>query len=135
MGAFWSQTFFIPKPTLTEHNLPDQSGRVFLITGGNSGVGYELVKILYQHNGIVYLAGRSEERCMRAIDKLKSLSPASAGRLEFLHLDLGDLSTIKASAESFKNRETRLDFLCNNAGILNQSETSKSAQVRCFLPD
>lgn len=44
------QSFWIPEPTLTEQNAADQSGRVFLVTGGYAGVGLELVNILYSKN-------------------------------------------------------------------------------------
>jgi len=45
------QCLWIPKPTLTEKNLPDQTGRVSIVTGGYAGCGKELSKILYQKNG------------------------------------------------------------------------------------
>ena len=66
MGVTFSQ-FFPPKPTLTEVNLPSQKGKVFIVTGGTSGVGFELCAILYQAGGKVYLAGRSEANAQFAI--------------------------------------------------------------------
>ncbi|TKA83230.1 hypothetical protein B0A55_00642 [Friedmanniomyces simplex] len=109
LARFWQQSFFLPKPQLTEHNLPDQSGRVFIVTGGYGGVGYELSIILYQHNGTVYVAGRSPEKAKRDINAIKRAHPGSEGKLEFLMLDLGDLAGIKASAEALLGREERLD--------------------------
>ena len=53
-----SQCFPSDPPPLTEQNLTDQSGKVFIVTGGGTGIGAELVKILYGANGIVYIAGR-----------------------------------------------------------------------------
>lgn len=57
MAGFLSQTkhamgqsFLIPEPTLTEENAADQTGRVFIVTGGYAGVGLELVNILYSKN-------------------------------------------------------------------------------------
>ncbi|KAJ9620850.1 short-chain alcohol dehydrogenase [Taxawa tesnikishii (nom. ined.)] len=122
------QCFYIPKPTLTEENLPDQSGRVFIVTGGYAGVGLELSRILYQRNGTVYIAGRSEAKGAAAISSIKSKCPSSDGRLEFLHLDLADLATIKASAEAFLARERRLDVLTNNAGVMVPPSGSRTAQ-------
>lgn len=128
IGRFWDQSFFIPKPLLTEKNLPDQIGRVFIITGGYAGVGRELAKILYQRNGTVYLAGRSKQKADAAIREINNAYPRSKGRLEFLQLDLADLSTIKASAEDFMNRESRLDVLVNNAGVMVPPAGRVSAQ-------
>jgi NAD(P)-dependent dehydrogenase (short-subunit alcohol dehydrogenase family) len=118
MGAHFSQ-FFPPTPTLTEKNLPDQRGKVFIVTGGSSGVGFELARILFGAGGKVYIAGRSEENARSAIDKITSSVKDSpvVGQLEFLYLELSDLSSIKASAEDFKSRETKLDVLWNNAGV------------------
>lgn len=52
--------FFPPKPTFTEKEVPSQAGRVFIVTGGNSGVGYELCKILYGKGATVYMTTRSK---------------------------------------------------------------------------
>jgi NADP-dependent 3-hydroxy acid dehydrogenase YdfG len=59
MGAQFSQ-FFPPRPNFTSENLPDQQGKVFLITGGTSGIGFELAKILYRHGGKVYITARND---------------------------------------------------------------------------
>ncbi|KAK3650661.1 short-chain alcohol dehydrogenase [Elasticomyces elasticus] len=99
LSRFWTQSFFLAPPRLTE--LSDQHGRVTIVTGGYAGVGYELSKILYQHNGTVYVAGRSPEKGERAINAIKAAIPRSKGRLEFLFLDLGNLTGIKKSAEEF----------------------------------
>nr|POE67120.1 putative oxidoreductase [Quercus suber] len=122
------QCFFIPTPTFTEAQLPDQSGRVFIITGGYTGVGLELAKLLYAKNSTVYLAGRSPDKGAAAIKTLKSLHPSSDGRVEYLKLDLADLPTIKASADDFLRKEQRLDVLTNNAGVMTPPVGSKTAQ-------
>lgn len=128
LSRFWDQSFFIPKPALTENNLPDQSGRVFIVTGGYVGVGRELARILYGRNGAVYLAGRNKDKADAAISDIKSSHPNSEGRLEFLQLDLQDLPTIKPAVEEFLKKERRLDVLTNNAGISGPPPGSKSAQ-------
>lgn len=66
MGVTFSQ-FFPLSPTLTEANIGDQKGKVFLVTGGALGVGFEVCGILYQAGGKIYLAGRSEEKAEAAI--------------------------------------------------------------------
>ncbi|KAI9690617.1 MAG: hypothetical protein M1820_009974 [Bogoriella megaspora] len=128
MGITWSQ-FFPPRPTLTEANLPSQKGKVFLVTGGYSGVGYELCAILYQAGGKVYLAGRSSTKARDAIRSIEALSTKSTGgQIAFLQLALDDLETIKPAAEKFLSTESRLDVLFNNAGVSNPPKGSISKQ-------
>ncbi|CAG8978210.1 hypothetical protein HYALB_00011791 [Hymenoscyphus albidus] len=129
MGATLSQ-FFPPTPSLTENNLPSQQGRTFLITGGYSGVGLELSKILYSAGGSVYIAGRSESSARAAIEEIKAgaKNVEGAGHLSFLYLDLSDLSLIKGSAMEFLEKEGRLDVLFNNAGVSQPPVGSVSKQ-------
>ena len=91
--------------------------QVFIVTGGYSGIGLELCRILYNHNAIVYVAGRSQSKATDAISNIKGASPKSSGRLEFLSIDLMDSSTIKSSVETFLAQQDRLDVLVNNAGV------------------
>ncbi|KAF2235379.1 NAD(P)-binding protein [Viridothelium virens] len=128
MGNILSQFFFIPQPSITEKNCPDQTGRVFFVTGGYAGVGIELCTILYSHNATVYIAGRSEPKAQKAILNIKKLYPRSAGHLEFIDLDLADLSSIKPAIEAFTTIQQRLDVLVNNAGVMFPPEGSTSAQ-------
>jgi retinol dehydrogenase 12 len=124
------QSFCIPEPTLTEKNLHDLSGKVSIVTGGYAGVGYELSKILYSHNGTVYLAGRSPGKGAEAIKNLKELYPESKGRVEFLKLDLGDLNGISEAAAAFASKESQLHVLTNNAGVMVPPQGSTTVQVR-----
>ncbi|KAL3447786.1 hypothetical protein BJX65DRAFT_295596 [Aspergillus insuetus] len=109
-----------PKPAFTEAQVPpgSQRGRVFIVTGGNAGIGFELSKILYAAGATVYIASRSKEKVEAAIESIKSttLTPTTSGQLKFLHLDLNDLRIVKAAAESFASQESKLDVLWNNAG-------------------
>ncbi|KAJ9610836.1 short-chain alcohol dehydrogenase [Cladophialophora chaetospira] len=128
LRAFWSQSFGIPTPPLTEKNLPDQTGKVFLVTGSNTGVGYQVASILYAHNAKVWVAARTESKALAAIEDIKKEHPKSQGKLEFLYLNLSDLTTIKASAEDFLSREDKLHWLNNNAGVMTPPPGSKGAQ-------
>jgi retinol dehydrogenase-12 len=101
---------------------------VFIVTGSSSGVGKELAQILYSHDAKVYIAVRSEERATEAINVIKARFPDSKGELAFLHLDLGDLTTIKKSAEEFLAKESKLDVLWNNAGVMVPPQNSKTKQ-------
>lgn len=117
-SGLWSQ-LFPPKPTFTEENLPDQTGKIVIVTGGNSGVGFELVKILYTKGAKVYMAARIEAKAREAIDSIVKTTAGKEGlgEIKYLHLDLADLATIKKSAVEFSAQEKKLDILWNNAGV------------------
>ncbi|KAI1761904.1 hypothetical protein GGR53DRAFT_503725 [Hypoxylon sp. FL1150] len=128
MGSQWSQ-FFPPKPNFTEADVPSQAGKVFLITGGASGIGFELAKILYGKNGRVYIAGRSQAKAEQAIKDIQTaVSTPTTGSLQFLHLELDDLSSIKATTETFRSKESKLHVLWNNAGVSRPPLDSVSKQ-------
>ncbi|KAL8742221.1 MAG: hypothetical protein Q9184_008287 [Pyrenodesmia sp. 2 TL-2023] len=139
--AQWTQLFPPNHHPLTELTLPNQSGKVFIVTGGNSGVGLELVEILYNKDATVYMASRSQDKALATITAIQARNPLATGRLEFLHLDLNDLTTIKASAAAFAERESALHVLWNNAGIAAVPAGSLSKQgleqhlaVNCLGP-
>ena len=99
------------------------------MSNGRIGVGKELCKILYQHNGTIYVAGRSESKAKSAIDEIKGLYPSSDGRLEFLHVDFADMPSIPKAAQDFLGREQRLDVLTNSMpyhDIAAQQDTTDS---------
>jgi NAD(P)-dependent dehydrogenase (short-subunit alcohol dehydrogenase family) len=104
------------------------SHQVYIVTGANTGVGKEVAQILYAKNARVYVAARSEEKAADAIKAIKETHPDSAGELHFLRLDLADLTTIKASADEFLQRESKLHVLFNNAGVMDPPAGSKTAQ-------
>ncbi|PGH26792.1 hypothetical protein AJ80_01558 [Polytolypa hystricis UAMH7299] len=140
MGNNLSQ-LFPPSPTFTEESLPDLSGKVFIVTGGSSGVGLEVVKRLYHKNGTVYIAARTERTALTLIDQIKAEYPESSGKLVFLYLELSDLSAVKQSATAFLAKEQRLDVLWNNAGLSKPDGRPKTAQgheihigVNCLGP-
>jgi retinol dehydrogenase-12 len=118
---------FPPAPKFTPANLPSLAGKVFIVTGAASGVGFELAKIIYAAGGVVYIAARSAARCQEAITKIpKQQGP---GRLESLVVDLADLRTIKGACEEFLAKEQRLDVLVHNAGVMTPPSGSVDAQV------
>ncbi|TGO55547.1 hypothetical protein BOTNAR_0242g00130 [Botryotinia narcissicola] len=109
--------YFPPAPLFTETDIPSQKGKVFIITGGNQGVGFELIKMLYPTDATIYMASRSSTNALSAISEITASDPSRAGNLKFLHLDLMDLYSVRAAAEEFTAREENLDILWNNAGI------------------
>ncbi|KAI0376624.1 putative short-chain dehydrogenase [Hypomontagnella monticulosa] len=120
---------FPPKPGFTEDKLPDLYGKVYIVTGSNTGVGKELARMLYSKNAKVYIAARSEDKANKAIEEISQAYPSSKGGLVFLRLDLSDLTKIKASTDEFLAKEKKLDVLFNNAGVQNPlPEPSKTPQ-------
>jgi NAD(P)-dependent dehydrogenase (short-subunit alcohol dehydrogenase family) len=109
--------YWPPAPTFTEKNLDSQTGRVFIVTGGNQGVGFELIKMLYPTGAVIYMASRSRVRAEEAIKSVVATDPSGATRLKFLHLDLNDLNIVRSAAKTFSEQESRLDILWNNAGV------------------
>ena len=99
----------------TDRDVADQSGRTFLVTGSNTGIGFETAKVLAKRGGRVLLGCRSEQRAADAIAKIRTES--SEADVEFLALDQADLASVRAAAEQAA-AEPRLDVLINNAGIM-----------------
>lgn len=106
----------------TPDELPDLSGKTFLITGGNSGIGLEAAKILARRNADVVIACRNENKGKRALARLVNLG---AGRCELLTLDLADMASIRAAAAEAKERFGAIYGLVNNAGVM-QTPKSKT---------
>jgi NAD(P)-dependent dehydrogenase (short-subunit alcohol dehydrogenase family) len=108
---------FPPAPTLTEDKIPSQAGKVFIVTGGSDGIGFEIVKTLYSKGAKIYMASRSQTKAETAIKTITALSTATAGEIKYLHLDLSDLSSVRTAAGGFGEQEEKLDVLWNNAAI------------------
>ncbi len=92
------------------------SGKIAIVTGSNTGIGYETALDLYQKGAKVYLACRNEEKALDAIERMKT--QGGTGELVYGHLDLASLSSVKAFSDQVLEKETRLDLLVNNAGIM-----------------
>ena len=92
------------------------SGKTAIISGSNTGLGFETALDLYQKGAKVYVACRDEEKGRDAIERMKAIS--SGGELIFGHLNLASLSSIKDFAEKVIATESRLDLLVNNAGVM-----------------
>ncbi|KAF5660485.1 reductase [Fusarium heterosporum] len=104
------------EPEFQVRDIPNLRGYVVIVTGGNSGIGYETTLQLALRGARVYIASRSSDRVNKAIAELRQNSPDLD--LHFLKLDLQDIQTIKETAADFMSRESRLDILINNAGIM-----------------
>lgn len=95
--------------------MSDLAGRRLLVTGANTGIGKETARGLAQQGGRVTLAGRSEEKTRAAMADIAASVPGAD--LEFLQLDLGDLTSVREAADAFLARGEPLDVLVNNAGL------------------
>ncbi|KAJ7621300.1 NAD(P)-binding protein [Roridomyces roridus] len=110
------QSFFCGKPQWNaERDIPDLTGQVIIVTGGNAGIGRHTVQGLLQNNAKVYMASRDERKALAAIDELYALT---GKRAVFLPLDLTDLASVKAAAEEFLSKEKELHVLYNNGGVM-----------------
>ncbi|KAF5023220.1 hypothetical protein F66182_4728 [Fusarium sp. NRRL 66182] len=116
------------------NSLPDLSGKVFIVTGGNSGMqvfllfheaqvtnipnhrGYYTVSHLAGRGAHVYMCARSLDNANAAIEEIKKTRPAA--NIDILQMDLMDLATVVAAAKRYLSLETSLHGLVNNAGIM-----------------
>ncbi|KAH9028045.1 NAD(P)-binding protein [Lactarius deliciosus] len=127
MGGHLSvlQQSFPPKPKWGVNDIPDLTGKVILVTGGNTGIGKETVKQLLAHNAKVYLAARSAQKANEAIAELKNETGKQA---IFLQLDLSDIPAVRKSAQEFLSKESQLHVLINNAGVMMSPKEQVTAQ-------
>jgi NAD(P)-dependent dehydrogenase (short-subunit alcohol dehydrogenase family) len=100
----------------TQTDIPDQSGRVVIVTGANSGIGLETARELARKGAHVVLACRSQARADEALADIRSGLPEA--QIDFLALDLADLDQVRAFAALVRERFDRLDLLINNAGVM-----------------
>ncbi|KZS88823.1 NAD(P)-binding protein [Sistotremastrum niveocremeum HHB9708] len=103
-------------------DMPDCTGKVAIVTGGNTGIGLETCRYLALRNAKVYMASRTESRALAAIEKINTENPEikSEGKpgIEWLPLDLVSIKSCQNAAKTFLEKEKRLDILINNAGIM-----------------
>jgi NAD(P)-dependent dehydrogenase (short-subunit alcohol dehydrogenase family) len=99
----------VPQSKWTAADVPDQSGRTFVITGANSGIGLEAAKALAKAGARVVLAVRNTQKGEQAAKTI-------VGETEVRELDLADLASIRAFASAYKDP---LDVLIDNAGVMN----------------
>lgn len=109
----------------TKDNIPDQTGKTVIVTGANAGIGYETALALYEKGAHVVLACRNLDKANAAAEAIQKIT--ATGSVEVLQLDLSDLDSVKAAADTFKSKHKKLDLLINNAGVM-VPPASKTAQ-------
>jgi NAD(P)-dependent dehydrogenase (short-subunit alcohol dehydrogenase family) len=100
----------------TASNIPDQTGRVAVITGANTGLGYETAVALAEHGAQVVLAVRNLDKGKDAAARITARAPQAQVALQ--ELDLTSLESIRAAAEQLRSGYDRIDLLINNAGVM-----------------
>lgn len=100
----------------TQKDIPDLTGKVIVVTGANSGLGYESSLILAGKGATVVLAVRNPTRGEKARDDILQVHPQAS--LEVMTLDVGNLGSVRAFAAAFRAKYDRLDILINNAGVM-----------------
>jgi len=96
--------------------LGDQSGRIAIVTGSNSGIGFETARVLAGKGATVVMACRNLEKANPKADEIRAAHPGAD--VEAMQLDLSDLGSVQRFAEAFRAKHSRLDLLINNAGIM-----------------
>lgn len=114
-----------PKPDWSTNDMPSQKGRIVLVTGGTSGMGYEDALALARAGAEVIIAARNPERGAEAIKRIREVVPDA--KLQFESVDLANLSSVRGLAERLNQRLPRLDVLINNAAIMAPPERGTSA--------
>jgi NAD(P)-dependent dehydrogenase (short-subunit alcohol dehydrogenase family) len=94
----------------------DQTGKIVVITGANSGIGFEAARALAGNGAVVIFASRNTQKAETAMSRVREEFPEA--EIEFIPLNLGSLSSIREFADQFSARYDRLDVLLNNAGIM-----------------
>ena len=115
----------------TTADIPDQSGKVILVTGANSGLGFGTSRVLARKGAKVIMTARNMQKGEQAITDLKKLVPRAD--VELMQLDLADLNQVKEFTEKFNVQHQRLDVLINNAGVMmpiRRQETKQGFEIQ-----
>ncbi|KAG0376785.1 hypothetical protein BGX24_007228 [Mortierella sp. AD032] len=122
--AYWKS--FFHGDGYSHDQIPDLTGKVAIVTGANSGLGYATTLALASHGAHVFLACRSKERAQDAIERVrreaKEMFPMRFAitdpKMDFLELDLSDMNKSREAAQEFLKKGLPLHILVNNSGIL-----------------
>jgi NAD(P)-dependent dehydrogenase (short-subunit alcohol dehydrogenase family) len=100
----------------TGEDVPDQHGRLAVVTGANTGLGFETAQVLAGRGASVVLAVRDVEKGKRAAARMAGAAPGADVTVQ--PLDLTSLESIRAAADELRARHPRIDVLINNAGVM-----------------
>lgn len=97
-------------------DIPDQSGRVAVVTGANGGLGLETARELARRGARVVMAVRNQQKAQQAVQDIRASIPDAT--LELVSLDLGSQASVKEAAGQILREHERVDLLFNNAGVM-----------------
>lgn len=97
-------------------DIPDQTGRTAVVTGANTGIGFETARMLALKGAKVVLACRTASKGEAAVDRIREELPTA--RVQFMELDLGDLESVDGFAEELAQQHPTIDLLILNAGVM-----------------
>ena len=100
----------------TTTDIPDQTGKIAVVTGANSGLGFESAKALAGAGAHVVMAARNQVKAQGAYDEILAAHPDAS--LEIVALDLGSLASVRKAADEIVNSHDVVDILINNAGLM-----------------
>src|SRR5947209_19528624 len=100
----------------TSDDVPGQQGRLAVVTGANTGLGFETAQVLAARGASVVLAVRDIEKGKRAAARIAGTAPGATVMVQ--PLDLASLDSIRAAAAELRARHPRIDLLINNAGVM-----------------
>jgi len=100
----------------TEADVPNQSGRTAMITGGNSGIGFETARVLAQRGALLLLGCRDKGKAHDAVVRIRAVAPGADVRV--VPLDLASLRSVRAAAAQVRSACEGIDLLINNAGVM-----------------
>jgi NAD(P)-dependent dehydrogenase (short-subunit alcohol dehydrogenase family) len=104
----------------TANDIPQQDGRVAVVTGANTGLGFETARELAARGATVVLAVRNLDKGKAAAERIAAVVPGgvSGSALEVRHLDLASLDSVRSAAAELRAAHPRIDLLVNNAGLM-----------------
>ena len=104
------------KKAWTADDMPDLSGKTIVVTGGNSGIGYEAALEFARKRADVILACRDSGKAQTAAAQISAASPGA--KVEVMELDLSNLASVRGFSDAFHRGHPALHVLCNNAGVM-----------------
>ena len=128
----WRTYFLQGIYSFTEADIPDLTGKVAIVTGANTGLGFETARALAEHGATVVLGCRNQERCQAAADRINEVCKVGGSAIP-ASLDLSDPKSVAVFATIVKENHDKVDYLINNGGIMTVPESRNDAGIEMTL--